>query len=467
MKNNILKNRIVYFLLPLIILGSSCKKELGLTPTDSIDATKAFRNMTDINMGVIGAYAVLSYSDITNTSLVSDEAMLPTENGTGGGVATHRWQYDGSSGTITADYSNNYVAIDRINRVLKALETVPVLPGESALKTQYTAELLALRAFCHFELIRNFASKYDSDGLGVPYMAESVISKPSRLSVGETVAKIKADLVSAKSSMPATTTDKSRITLKAISAIQARVALYEKNWAEAVTYSTEAIAAIPLASLSQFPLIWTDKGDAEVFWKLRKVTADDGLIGNFYFSANNVNLYAPSSKLMNLFDQANDIRFNSYIKIDNTRGVGKHPNIVVKYVGGSSIKNLADQKLYRTGEMYLIRAEANAELNKLGEAANDLNALRLARITGYTAESFASKEDLIGAIMNERFKELAFEGHRFFDLRRRNLNVTRNPEDAVNALGAILLTPKDAQYAFPIPDSELKANKNMEPNPYY
>ncbi len=455
----------IFLLLPVII--SSCKKQLDLTPTDTIDATRAFRNLADINLGLIGAYAVLGTSDITNTSLVSDECTLPTENTTGGGVATHRWQYDGSNGTITAAFSENYIAIDRINRALAGMDAISTTPGEQPLKDQYRGELLALRAYCHFELIRNFASRYETGALGIAYMEQSIISLPSRLSFEGTIAKIKADLVAAKPLIPSSFTDKTRITKAAISAMQARVALYEKNWDAAVTYSTEAISLMPLATKTQFPLIWKDQGDAEVFWKLKRATAADGLLGDFYFRTSNIVLYAPSYKLMNLFDRVNDVRATSYIKVDNTRGTGKIPNIVIKYAGVATA-NLADVKLYRTGEMFLIRAEAYAEKTMLTEAASDLNTLRAARITGYTAQTFGSKSQLIDSVYSERFKELAFEGHRFFDLRRRNLPVSRDPADAINTLGAVLLTPSQPQYAFPIPNSELTiANSKMVQNPGY
>ncbi|MEJ7738157.1 MAG: RagB/SusD family nutrient uptake outer membrane protein [Chitinophagaceae bacterium] len=455
------------YILLLLAVSISCKKAIDFTPSDTIDATKAYRNLSDINLGLIGAYAGLGYTDITNTSLVSDECMLPTENATGGGVATHRWQYDGSNGTITAAFPENYIAIDRINKVLKAIDEVPSSSSESDLKERYRGELLALRAYCHFELIRNFASRYQTGALGLPYMETSVISSPSRPAFEATIAKIKADLATAKTLIPASFTDRTRITKNAIPAMQARVALYEKNWNEAITYSGEAINLLPLATKTQFPDIWKDKNEAEVFWKLKRATSAEGLLGNFYFNTNNTVLYAPSFKLLNLYDKANDIRFSSYIKIDNTRGAGKTPNIVVKYVGGSSTLNLADVKLYRTGEMYLIRAEAYAETNKLAEAAGDINTLRAARITGYATQTFASLSDLLAAVYTERFKELAFEGHRFFDLRRRNYNVVRDPADAINALGAVLLTPSQAQYAFPLPDSEIKVNKNMVQNPNY
>lgn len=460
-------NKARYTLLIFSLFIFSCKKAIDLTPSDTIDATKAYRNLSDINLGLIGSYAVLGTSDITNNSLVSDECMLPAENTTGGNVATHRWQYDGSNGTVTAAFSENYIAINRINEALNAIDVVPSAGLEMELKERYRGELLALRAYCHFELIRNFASKYETGALGVPYMEVHEVGSPSRLSFEATIAKVKADLGTAKALIPASFTDKTRITKNAISAMQARVALYEKNWNDAITYSTEAINLVPLATKVQFPDIWKDKTEAEVFWKLKRATSTDGLLGSFYFNTNNIVLYAPAFKLVNLYDKINDIRFNSYIRVDNTRGAGKATNIVAKYVGGGSTLNLADIKLYRTGELYLIRAEAYAETNKLAEAAADINVLRAARITGYTAQTFASQADLIAAIYSERFKELAFEGHRFFDLRRRNYPVMREAADAINALGAVLLNPTQAQFSFPLPDSEIKVNKNMVQNPNY
>ncbi|MES1250101.1 MAG: RagB/SusD family nutrient uptake outer membrane protein [Chitinophaga rupis] len=137
------------------------------------------------------------------------------------------------------------------------------------------------------------------------------------------------------------------------------------------------------------------------------------------------------------------------------------------YEQRSADRNLVDIKLYRTGEMYLIRSEAYAQKDNLTDAAADLNALRAARISGYVDQTFANKQALLDALVTERFKELAFEGHRHFDLRRNSLPIQRNPEDAVNALGAVLLKPTDAQYVFPIPNTELRANKNMKQNDGY
>jgi hypothetical protein len=459
--------RIIYLVLALPLLMAACNKSLDLHPSDSIDASKAYRKVSDLNEGLIGAYASLGYSSIHNVSLVSDECTLPNDNTTGKNVSTYRWQLDPSNGTITTPWLDNYVAIDRVNRVLAAVDVVASKPSEAGLKAQYKGELLALRAYAHMELLRNFAEKYEPEAMGVPYMETSQISSPAREKVSVVIGKINADLEAAKKLLPDDFTDVTRITKIAVSAIQARVALYEKNWTNAATYAQEVIDAMPLATGSDFGDIWTDKGESEVCWKLKKTAAEGILIGDIYYDTRKRLLYTPSYELVNLFDKVRDIRFAAYVlKVDNPTS-GNSPWRVNKYLSKDGYINLADIKLFRTGEMYLIKAEALAEGTNLSGAADAINDLREARITGYVRQTFANKQALIDAIYTERFKELAFEGHRFFDLRRRNLSVTREPADAINAIGAILLKSTDVQYVFPIPDAEIRANKNMKQNPDY
>jgi hypothetical protein len=459
------------------LLSTACNKQLDLLPTDEIDPSKALKSVKDVNEGLLGAYNALNYySSIFYTTRITDEVMLPSENSTGSGVATYRWQYDGAFQHDA--WYDNYRAIDRANRVLAVIDEIPAKPGEeTALKARYKGELLAVRAYCHFELVRNFASGYYADSMGVPYMEKSEISQPSRPGFSENVAKINADLAAAKDLIPADFDDNTRITRLAVSAIQARVALYEKNWDNAIAYATEAINGLGLVSRAGFPDMWHEETDAEVIWKLKRVSSDEETpLGNLYTQegfldnpAGSRIYYAASYELTNLFDKTNDIRFASYIVTDPARqAAGKTPNAVIKYTNNNSDNgNLVDIKLFRTGEMYLIRSEAYAEKNDISSATDDLNDLRAARISGYAVQNFASRDAIIEALQTERFKELAFEGHRHHDLRRWNLPITRLPEDAVNALGAVLLPPTKAQYTWPIPNSELRANKNLKQNPGY
>jgi hypothetical protein len=447
-----------------VIFTTSCTK-LDFKPTDLILPEVAFRNISDINLGVIGAYAPIDYSTLSYSAIVSDEATYPEENTVGNSDA-FRWLYTGSNGSVTGFYYTNYQSIDRVNRVLEAMAKLTFTGTDVALADRYRGELLALRAYLHFELLRAYASSYDNGALGVTYMEQSAIIYPARDNFEVVIAKAKADLAIAKSLIPNTFTDKTRITKLAISAIQARIALYEKKWDDAATFATEVINATPLATKAQFPGLWTDANDSEVIWKLKRVVGDPRT-GDFFFrQSGSYVLYAPSFKLIAAFDQANDIRYPAYIKFDATRTGKKSKYLVNKYIGGnSSAPGLADVKQFRVGEMYLIRAEARAE--STGDAAADINTLRAARINDYINATFANKTALINAVYDERFKELALEGHRYFDLRRRKLDIERLASDAAGAGSPLILKPTAAQYALPIPATEISVNKNAVQNPNY
>jgi hypothetical protein len=67
--------------------------------------------------------------------------------------------------------------------------------------------------------------------------------------------------------------------------------------------------------------------------------------------------------------------------------------------------------------------------------------------------------------MDERFKELCFEGFRFFDLKRNNLPVQRNASDASPDWQT--LSASSYRFVLPIPNAELLANPNMVQNSGY
>ena len=69
--------------------------------------------------------------------------------------------------------------------------------------------------------------------------------------------------------------------------------------------------------------------------------------------------------------------------------------------------------------------------------------------------------------MEERYKELCYEGHRYFDLRRRSLPIARDLSDVANNTAIQTLNASSPKYLLPVPQQEVFANPNCQQNPGY
>lgn len=459
-----------YFILLLagFTILSSCKKELDQQPYDSFNESNAFNTVEDIGKGVNGAYGRYGAyaNDMYVSALVSDEAKLGINNA-GQGALTYRYQYSSDNttgGDVINAFYGYYSLIDQVNRVLPNIDGATAANAdEEAMKDSYKGQLLALRGIAHFELMRNYSGNYDPDALGVPIMTQSdVFALPARNTMGEVMAQIETDLSDAKALLPAVNaSDFSDQTLNKISVagFQARIALYKGDYAAAITYATEVINSgiKPLVDAATFPLIWTDQSDAEVLFRIRYETST--AIGGLWTTTSNSIYIAPSDKLLDEYDFDNDIRGNSYFAT-----LGGNP-LVYKFFISPRGGRVVDMKALRTAEIYLIRAEAYAKSSapNISAGADDLNALRSERINGYTPETFSSASALISAVLEERYKELCFEGFRFYDLKRNNLPVERWASDA--AADWQTLPVGNYRFVFPIPNQEMLVNPNMVQNP--
>lgn len=459
----------------------SCKKVIDVKETDLIAGDIALLTVENNEQGIIGAYSAMNIEmSILLNSVFADEVKV----GEFYNAATvHEWQYSSTDISIRDQFTAfnlYYRIIDRVNRVLQALPNAKGTgAADEAKRTRLRGEALFLRAFSHFELYRYYSGATDPNALAVAYMEEPSLMPTERINVGPFFEKLKADMAEAKTLLPNNLTDKYRANRLAATGLQARVALYTKQWEDAKTFSTEYINALPLSPRSEFNGIWTDANSNEVAFKLSRTPSAGGRIGSLFrgtsaVTSTGVNIpqvtWTPSDKIWNAYDQTNDIRFSSYF-IDEPllSAAGRPSRLIKKYAGtayGTPGENVADAKVFRTGEMYLIRAEARAETGDLVGATADLNALRMARITGYVPELFASKDALISAVINERFKELPYEGHRFWDLRRRNLPVERLASDAPTP-NATVLPAGNFRFLLPIPNAEIQANPVIQQNPGY
>lgn len=472
-------NKLLLFSLLLLILGS-CKKVINTTETDLISGETALKTVSYNEQAILGAYAATGTEmAILLNATFADEVKVAEFYNAG---TTHEWQYGSTDVGLRDNYTAttpNYRVIDRVNRVLEALPGADsTKAGDNALRLRLRGEALFLRAFSHFELYRFYCANYDPNGLAMPYMESPSIEPQARIKMDAYFGKMSADVAEAKQLLPNNLTDINRATRLAATALQARIALYKKEWAAAETFSTEFISGLPLASMANFPGIWTDANTSEVAFRLVRTSSFGGRIGSLWrgTSASAANIgtvtWRPSDEIWGAYDQTNDVRFASYFKDEPLLAPARGTRLIYKYAGttyGTPNENVANAKVYRTGEMYLIRAEARAEQNKItgaNSAESDINDLRAARITGYVNVVFSSKAEAIDAVLLERYKELAYEGHRFWDLKRRGLPVERLATDAPTTNAAVL-SAGNFRFLLPIPDPEMKANTLMVQNPGY
>ena len=465
----------------------SCEKKIvDLAPIDQIPAERAIQNMTDVQNGVFGVYG--SWAERRNvyiSSVISDEVRL----GTGTeyrnvGNILFNWQHvsdsqdwrDGETGGV---WTNLYIVIDRANRILELMVPIATMNAtEAALKLQLRGELLAIRGFAHLRLLQTYgaARVFNPTALGVTAISTFVKAPGSYTSVRNTyadvMARVNTDLAEAKTLIPITFIDNSRVTRNAVIAMQARAALFSGQWQNVVDRAIELLPLQPISTGATYTNLWVTRTlpanqSNEVVWKLNVQQSNLGAnVGNLWQDNPPTGAVqaSPAEKLMNTFDRVNDVRFATFF-----RTTGR--DLIAKYgfvnAANPSENFQYDIKVLRSSEVLLSRAEAYAELNLLPLANADLNALRAARITGYVPVNITDKAALIDAIMVERYKELCYEGQRYFDLKRRNLPIVRNLSDVANVAGIQTMQPTNDKYILPIPQQEMLANPTLLQNTGY
>lgn len=133
--------------------------------------------------------------------------------------------------------------------------------------------------------------------------------------------------------------------------------------------------------------------------------------------------YVVAFDFFNMYTDA-DIRKSAYIQ--TSPYVGNDYNHVVKYLASSvnTGSGVVDVKVLRAAEVFLNKAEAYAMLNQDAQALEALDAVRANRISGFLSNN-ETGQILKDAIAKERRLELAFEGHRFFDIKRKGEAIQR------------------------------------------
>ena len=332
-------NRITTLLLITAVLCQfACSRQLDILPTDQIDGDHVFNSVNSVEQGVLGVYAGWEEELQLQTGAVpADECRIGLKNAGVNGAAQNlfRWTFTTGDKEVAAPWTNAYQTINRANRILAVIDQVPVSgDAEAAQKRALKGELLAIRAFEHFELYRTYGYSpvYKADAPAVPYVTGTgTDSKPSRPLTAAFFSQLNTDLAAADTLLTSRT-DITRMGLTALYALEARIAVYTGNWNEAINKAGQVMAQVPLAQRADFPQIWTDQGNAEVIFKLRRTNQSPLRPGDIWRNTSlGIIYFAPALKLLQCYDANADIRYNSYFSNDPSLAAdGQLPDIIKK-----------------------------------------------------------------------------------------------------------------------------------------
>ena len=506
----------LYLVLSISIITTffGCNDAIDIDQPGRLDAENAFRTVDDLNSGLLSLYDDLdTTAEIALASNFTDEISIGA--GTGGqGFAVYDFVLNAASAGAENFWERNYRVNNRATVLIESANVVDVASEDVSRFNNIIAQARAIRAYANLEMLTYFSTNpADDAALAVPvidFVPSNVTIQPLRNTVGELWDYINNDLIEAESLIN-NESSVVFISKDAVKALRARAALVREDFTTALSLATDLYNKYPLASKDNYIDMFLDNSAGEVIFKLertrndnhdgqvstgsidtRRFTADTdanpyaGWVGSVYTfeSIQAAGYFEMDRSLYNAFEP-NDVRLEVNVSpassidpdyMDNPdASFGTDQIIISKYPGSEAQPLMNDLKVFRSSEMLFIMAEAQVRLNNnLSAAANLLKELRDIRLGADTPLlSFNSAQEALGAILDEKRLEFAFEGHRYRDLKRigtlANRGVDRDETDCNRQSGACTLPASDFRFTLPIPISEINANPPIgeQQNPGY
>lgn len=523
------------FILGFAFLGllASCEDAYDIKqPGEVNDPDLVYNTVEDLQRGLNSVYGSFSIeSTIEFTSVFTDEVSIGVNNG-GQGIISGLYVHNLNSGSAPAVsiWQSNYGLINFANRIMDASVRVKAAvdefgasfdhtnPDNQSLLNDYNAQLAqykaimgqlyAIRAFAHFQLISWFSEDpSDDSALGVMLLDfvpdDNYSTFLPRSTNGTLYEFINKDLDTADEFFQdgaAIGADPNLATTNFVNATRARMALFRKNYADAVTYSTRVInatggAAVLANTAAAYYSEISDQTSSESVFKLSRVQGDFQ-IGSYWNSVRSDITGSPFYEVgRNLFDSytvSTDVRNDAKVPgtkvgtlVDNTSVISINPDaspdivnedilVVNRYPGNSAQSDqlLNDIKVFTVGEMILIRAEAlafqgNIEGSSTSSAAYWMRSLRRRRFASnsYATPTYGNNlNTFLADLLLERRRELSFLGHRYLDIKRlgpvTGISFDRYSREC-EQYNACTLPVTDHRFTMPIPNTELTANPEI------
>ena len=461
----------IFIFTGLIIFGSSCGKDfLEVKPPTSLLAPDALKTEADLQVAARGMYSGMRVSTLYGRDailfgdLMADVTYVSPQNSN---RFINQNRYTPGLQEGTGIWSAAYTVILRANNIINA--TVDANTNVNQAK----GEAYAARALMYFDLVRFFAKPYtdDPNTLGVPIVLDY---NPNLLPKRDTLKKVYSQIITDLNQafdLMTVFTNSSYLNKWAARGLLAKVYLTMGDYVNAKA------AAIDVINNSGFSVV--TGANYVSYWK-NPTPRTDKVETLFEVSSDIVN-NAGSNSLADIYSQSGaygdmvashefygtydteDFRRDPTILVPKTRG-GETAITVEKYSNAVNANERDDVKILRMSDVYLIAAEASYRTGNETDAKTYLNYVATRRIknfTGYTS----SGATLLNDILNERRKELAFEGDRLHTLNRLKLAIVRSTDYPVDARN---IAYWDYRRILAIPLEEMQANpENMIQNDGY
>ncbi|RQP17491.1 MAG: RagB/SusD family nutrient uptake outer membrane protein [Parapedobacter sp.] len=461
----------------LVVLASCSNDFINLSPHDTVTINQLYHTDSDFQDAITGCYAPLRdrygwmyiFGDLRG-----DDAWREVIRGLPA-VRSNDFTMDASESLLAETWSGYYQIISRTNAVLANMEQVDtsLLPNWE----RYVGEARFLRALAYFDLVRIFGD--------VPMITSPLTIDEAYATRREQVGKIYdeviiPDLIDAGNKLPTTYSgaDVGRATKGAAKALLGKVYLTRNDFEHAETVLTE-VTTLGYALLANYDDLWdyTNEHHSEYIFDVEYISGGVGQgsritytflpLSTEFAALNGIaggsggEDLNPTQDLVDLFDTSpGDLR--RAVTVDASGGFINGAGQFVRFIQaatytkkyltstGSQNDSPANWKVIRYADVLLMLAEALNENGKTEEALIHLNRVRVR--AGVPSYSNTEQADLREKIYDERRLELAFEGHRWFDLLRTGR--------ALEVLQSQGMQPHN--HVFPIPLSQLQIINNNE-----
>lgn len=452
----------------LAATAAGCSSLLDVDPVNEIVEESAIVDPPTARAAASGIYDALQAGEYYGGDFVWFGDLSAEDVNHTGTFTTYR---QADQNNLTADNSSIediwddlYTAIGRANIVIEKVPAVEGLEPEEI--DNIVGEALLIRALTFHNLLK-FWGERDEDGLGIPLRIQSAgsvgeASDISRATTREVYDQILADLALAATKL--TQEDVTRATKGAAKAIEARVRLYREDWAGAET-AAQAVVDMGYELATDFRDLFDADGieTTEDIFKVAFTPVEYSWEGYYYlpYEEGGRGEIGPTLALIRAFDpgyvpgnpatfDTPDVRAQESISfLEETDAP-----YAIKWPTGIGAE---DVHVIRFAEVLLIKAEAEARLNKLDEAIETLNPIRVRAGLAALDATGMTQPQVLDAILHERRLELAMEGDRWPDLVRRGV------------AQAVVGFPADRafQVLYPIPLGEIDVVPNLQQNTGY